>query len=384
MPCNLRLSKNKIQMGNQITKRLPRILGVAILLICLPFTARANAGTPLMWASMLHLAIGNVFIGIFEGLILAWIFKLRTRTCIITMIPANYFSAWAGGLFLNYKITQSLPFNLYNAWHWFWIMVAFTYLMTLILEWPFVFFCFRKEPNKFRKSLRGNLLVNSLSYVLLFGWYWMASGTTLYTKMNVVQPSGITFPKQGFVYFISETNGVCTLDLNSHQIEKICTLNEVDRDDRLFIRTSALDTNNWDILNSSKKITVSSNLQAMAAQCWRDTNDMNRIEGSWFNFGNAPKLGAAEKSDWTFGTGFWPIEGFWGTNQKTGERVHFSLETPFVAWIARNATHLPGDYVVFQLGDNQICLLEASTKKIALLAKGQGPVVIIPKENSKK
>jgi len=297
------------------------------------------------------------------------------------MIPANYFSAWVGGLFLNHEITAALPFNLYNAWRWIWVMVVFTYLMTLVLEWPFVFFCFRKDPNRLKRSLKGNVLVNSLSYVLLFGWYWLASGTTLYTEMNIVQPSEIIFPKEATVYFISETNEVCALDLNSRQIQKISSLNGADKDDRLFVKTSVFNANNWDILDSSKTNIVSSNLEVIAAQSWRDANDPNQIEGTWFNFGEASKLGAAEKSDWNFETGFWPIEGFYGENQKTGQKIYFSLETPFVAWNIRSATHLPGDYVVFQLGDDQICLFEASTKKIAMLARGQGPVVVLPKEN---
>jgi hypothetical protein len=375
--------KIKVQT-NKIVKRLPRILSVILLLICSPATARADAGTPLMWAAMLHLAIGNAFIGIFEGLVLARFFKLRIRTCVFAMIPANYFSAWVGGLFLNHEISEVLPFNLYNAWHWLWVMVGITYLMTLILEWPFVFFCFRKESNRFKKSLRGNLLVQSLSYVLLFGWYWMASGTTLYTKMNIVPSSQIAFPKQGIVYFISETNKtVCALDLVSHQIKKVNPLKEVDRDDRLFVRPSVVDTNNWDIFETSKKILICSNLDVTAAQTWRDKNNPDRIEGTWFNFGEVPKLGVAMKSDWKFRTGFWPIEGLHGVRTNSDEKIYFSLETPFVSWITRNATHLPGDFIVFQLGDNQICLLEAPTKKIALLAKGQGPIVIIPKEIAK-
>jgi hypothetical protein len=367
-------------MADRITNNLPRVSGLIALLICIPLTARADAGTPLMWAGMLHMVFGNAIIGIFEGLILAWIFKLRKGICVLVMIPANYFSAWVGGLFLNHEITSALPFNLYNAWRWIWVMVFVTFLITLIFEWPFVFFCFRKEQNKFKKSIQGNLLVNSLSYVLLFSWYWLASGTALYTKMNVVQPTEISLPKEGFVYFISNTNGVCKLDLSTHQIEKVYPL-KADQDDRLFIRPSIFSSNSWDILNSSKKILVCSNLDVVAVQAERDTYDTNRIEGTWFNFGNVVKLGAVSKSDWHFETGFWPIEGLRGENQKTGEKIYFSLETPFIAWIVRSATQLPDDHVIFQLGDDQICLLEPSTKKIALMSRGQGPVVVLPKEN---
>jgi hypothetical protein len=366
-----------MQTGDRKTNHAPRILALITLLICVPLSARADAGTPLMWAGMLHLVFGNAIIGFFEGFILAKVFKLKTAACILTMIPANYFSAWLGGLFLNQEIINHLPFNLYNAWRWIWVMVVVTYLMTLVLEWPFVFFCFRKDPNRLKRSWRGNLLVNSLSYVVLFGWYWSASGTTLYTKAKIVQPSEINSLKSGFVYYIFETNTVCRFDFDSHQMESICKAGATDKDDRLFVKPSVFEANSWNIFESSATNLICSNLQVVAVSSWRDGSNPDRIEGTWFNFGDAAKL--ADQSDWNFETGFWPIEGFHGKNQKTGEIIHFSLETPFIAWNARNATHLPGDFVVFQLGEDQICLFEAATKKMALLTKGRGPVVVLPR-----
>ena len=41
------------------------------VLLCLPTTALANAGTPLMWAAPIHLILGNAIIGVLEGLTLA-------------------------------------------------------------------------------------------------------------------------------------------------------------------------------------------------------------------------------------------------------------------------------------------------------------------------
>ncbi len=336
-----------------------------------------------MWAGMLHLVFGNAIIGVFEGFILAWAFKLRKIICVLVMIPANYFSAWVGYVFLNRIITTSLTFTLYNAWHWICAMVVVTYLMTLILEWPFVFFCFPKEQNRLKKSIRGNLLVNSLSYILLFSWYWLASGTALYTHMNVVHPSQIGFPKEGIVYYISETNTVCKLDLKSHKNQNICSL-EATADDRLYPRESGFSVYNWDILDSEKTVTVSSNLSVIACLTWNDTNKISinngvyGICGTLFNSGDVPKLGTANTSDWSFVAGDYEIEGLRGENRATKESLYFSLDTPFISWSVRNATHLPGDYVVFQFGNNQICLLETATKKITLLATGHGPVVVLP------
>jgi hypothetical protein len=359
-------------------RKTPLIFAIAAL-TCIPLSVLADAGTPLMWAGMLHLVFGNLIIGIFEGSILAVVFKLRKPLCILVMIPANYFSAWVGGLFLNHEITAVLPFTLYNAWHWIWVMVFFTYLMTLVLEWPFVFFCFRKVENRLKKSLQGNVLVNTLSYVLLFSWYWLASGTSLYTKMNIVQPSEIGFPKEGIVYYISTTNTVCKFDFESHRTETICSL-EASNDDRLFPRQSVFNKNNWDILDTDKKIMVCSNLEVAAFPAWNDTNTAYQggVQGTMWDFGETPKLETADKSDWDFHSGFWGIEGLQGKNKKTGGTIYFALETPFLTWSIRDAAQLRGDYVVFQMGDDQICLLEVATRKIALLTKGQGPAVVLP------
>jgi hypothetical protein len=355
-----------------------KLAGIILLFCLIPLTASADAGTALMWAGMLHLVFGNFFIGLFEGMILAWVFKLKSTRCAWIMVLANYFSSW-GGMFLNNAVTSHLSLNLYNAWFWFWVMVGVTYLMTLILEWPFIFFCLRKEQSRFKKSLLGNLLVNSLSYLLLFGWYWEASGKGLYKNLNVVQPSQMTMPTNGVVFFISATDGdVHSLDLTTQQSEKVFSLKTTDQDDRLLVKPAKFDPDNWDIFEHSKSILIESNLNVVAKVLWRDTNAMSN-DGTMFNFGAAPRLGTAENSDWTFRTGFWSVEGLRGKNSKTGEIIWASLETPFVAWIARSATQLPGDYVVFQLGRDQICILEIPTKKIALLSQGYGPVVILKK-----
>jgi hypothetical protein len=58
--------------------------------------------------------------------------------------------------------------------------------------------------------------------------------------------------------------------------------------------------------------------------------------------------------------------------------IYFSFETPFGDWAVRNATHLPTDKVIFQLGENQICLTDPEAKTIALLVHGRGPIAAIP------
>ena len=109
---------------------------VYAILCFVPLSALADAGTPLMWAGMLHLVFGNALIGIGEGMLLAFLFHLKRWKCILAMIAANYFSAWVGDVFvLGYALKSPEP-DLYQAWRWVWIMIAVTFIVSCI---PFAF-----------------------------------------------------------------------------------------------------------------------------------------------------------------------------------------------------------------------------------------------------
>lgn len=68
----------------------------AVILLGLPSVVLANVGTPLMWAHALSLLVGNLCLGILEGALLSWVYKIRAGRAVGLMIMANYFSAWLG------------------------------------------------------------------------------------------------------------------------------------------------------------------------------------------------------------------------------------------------------------------------------------------------
>jgi len=371
-----------------------RNIPVVFLICAIPSVAQADAGTPLMWAGTLHLVFGNLIIGLFEGLLLAKVFGLPKGKCIRLLILANYLSAWLGGLIIAKAIAHVLPIGLETAWFFLWVMVAVTYLLTFVLEFPFVARAFRGDPQWRRKSISGSFLIQTASYAILFGWYWLASGTSLYTQTKVVDISSISLPEKVLVYFISAEDGdVYAGSLRRREWRKVFDLNSTHRNDRLFVRPSHQDADSWDLvarLESDDRrkphfVTVCDQVASVAAPSWRSMNtDPPQYEGTWFNFGRVPKLGTAESSSWKFRCGFWAIEGFHGIDTSSGKEVSFSLETPFLAWTVRNATHLPGDTVLLQLGDNQICVYNPEKKEIALLTNGRGPVAVMEKTNRKK
>ena len=120
----------------------------------------------------------------------------------------------------------------------------------------------------------------------------------------------------------------------------------------------------------------------MVPQSSEDSGGRKRRDRPEDGFGTVPKLGDARSSPWKFWTGAWAAEGLHGTNTRSGRDVTFSLETPFVSWPVRNAVHLPGDLVLLQLGDDQICVYDPEKNRIALLAKGRGPIAVMGMEDS--
>lgn len=352
--------------------------------VAFPQHACAYAGTPLMWATMLHLFFGNALIGIGEGILLARLFSLPERKCIATMVVANYASAWLGGVFIRGAIVDALPMDLTNEWMWFWGMVVATYCMTLLLEWPFVARCFRGTQNWFRQSVRASLVVQSASYVLLFGWYWLASGTSLYTRMDIVASADLSLPESVHVYFISPADGdVYRRQLTGGSEQKIFELHSTNIDDRLFIRPNTTDSNRWDLVarldadrsRDAHFVDVLTNMMVEAAP-ERRSSRTNPADN-----GMVQSLGSATNSHWEFRTRYWPIEGLEATNEATGESMRVSYETLFGAWRVRNAVHLPSDKVLFQFGDDQICAFDPVRRQVGLLWKGREPVPVIEKTN---
>ncbi len=118
------------------------VWALAVAAFLLPAPAYANAGTPMMWASMLHLTLGNLVIGLLEGALLARIYKRNSAQTSGRMIAANYVSAFCGLLYLGF-----LNGRLYNLLvdkpllHIPWFMLGslvVAFAITVVVEWPFV------------------------------------------------------------------------------------------------------------------------------------------------------------------------------------------------------------------------------------------------------
>ncbi|MGB5896599.1 MAG: hypothetical protein WBG66_00245 [Geitlerinemataceae cyanobacterium] len=78
----------------------------------------------------------------------------------------------------------------------------------------------------------------------------------------------------------------------------------------------------------------------------------------------------------TIGIVYWAAGGIMGDNKTENSYFNFGLETPFAWWYVRHATHLEEDFVVFQLGEDLLYILQPQEKRIALIARDRSPIVV--------
>ena len=351
----------------------------------MPSVILANVGTPLIWVTLFHLVLGNIFIGILEGALLASLYRISSGRAVFLMILANYFSAWVGLVYLS-LIVESKNFSLYDAPGVIWGMIAVAYVTTILLEWPFVLACFWRVDKALRRSVGASILVQSVSYVLLFGFYWAVSVRSLSTELTVVRPSEIASSAAVRIFYIADEDGnVYSRNLGTGQTKQVYALKSQDFKDCLSFQASTSEAGFHEIValldsgDHNEPNVVRIDIAVPDENCPLMTNGKPLTEYRWQSpsSGVAAKLGSAVESPWDFKAGFWPLQGLSGENTKTDDSVRFAIETPFVRWNVRRAIQLPADQILFQLGKSQICLLDLKERKVAVLCFGHGAVAVL-------
>lgn len=329
---------------------------IAFYVLCagLPLVARADAGTPLLWATFGHLLIGNAIIGLLEGLILAFGFKLGKIRSILLMIVANYFSSWLGMLVLEATL-PTFPIDINNARSWYWCLFAASYLFTLCAEYPFIALAFGRKSFNWKRSLIANLCVQTVSYVLLAFWYPVYEVNTLGQQCEVVPPNAIAIPAGIRIYYIADDNKVCSVDaasLNAPRHVYDCATTNADYDTALRQALALHDYHGKTI--SPAVLDQYAPALRHAADC--GTNSQWHVSG--MNFG-------------------WASDGLLCTRDGSSQdAIHIAYDTLFGSFSSGDCTLLPGNIVLFQFGRDQICLLDIGTRRLSMIAHGHSPVPI--------
>jgi hypothetical protein len=342
------------------------------VLLGIPTMVVANTGTLLMWAGTYHLLLGNLLIGIFEGLIIARVFGLKRGRCILALVLANYFSAFSG-LFILVFVNDSAHFDINNAMTQFWVMVVLALLITIVLEWPFIAPFFRKNKKWFKMSVLASLLVQTLSYLAICSWYYLA--TDLSAFRNIVDPTEISIREDVLIYYIAQKDGDVYCRTASGLEEKVCDLNSTDRKDRLVIRKAESKPDTWELFvsggNGGRKM-IRQNLSSESMPDIADLEHEISGMGTWDVFSYNPD------SPWRIKNFF---SSLYFSSKSTDDSFSIVYEMPFFLLRPYGAIELPSGKVLLQLGDNQICIFDPETRQTALVAFGRSPIAIL-KDNA--
>lgn len=335
------------------------------MLVVLPATAFANAGTPLMWVGFTHLFIGNAVIGVAEGILIGLVFRVSMGMSVLSMIVANYVSMLAGRVVLAWL---SEPPSLDSVGAWFVSMVWMAYVVTVVIEFPFVYFAMRKARRALLWAVLATVLVNAASYAVLVAWYGRHVSLSLVSELRVVPATELPLPAGLALYTISPDGKAVDRTMAGETV-RVATILAPEQGDTLVAERGG--PGEFDLC-------LSRNNQVGKSEVFlRNFSPRAAVEERpyYVIFSEEPILSLAPSSDWVYYTAYWANVGIRGENKKTGERFRYALETPFLSWTIHHATHLPGDLVIFELGWDQICLLDPNQKKLALITRGRSPVV---------
>jgi hypothetical protein len=124
--------------------------------------ARANPVSPYAFATdeAYVLTIANVIVGLGEGALLAWISKRPLARCAGAMVLANE-TSWL----LGWRIV--MPHGFVRGYDLGPRGILTTFALSILLEAPYVFWAIGPSPQRLRRALRADLIVNGFSYLIL-------------------------------------------------------------------------------------------------------------------------------------------------------------------------------------------------------------------------
>jgi hypothetical protein len=373
---------------------------VPVMALLIPSVVLANAGTPLMWAGAIRLVCVNIVIGVGEGFVI-WLF-LRTRfwKTLGIMILANYASWLVGEVALLPLLAQAgkgflgeQP--LYHVWEFLRYVLAASFGLTVVFEWPFCFWILNLKPFRIVKSIVAVLVVNVASYAFLVHFYLDLSGTSLLTKVRQEPSLSFAANPKAWVYFIAPDNRrISRIRLNGTGNETVSVLSNTTDDgssapiedppDAPFVNSGlcllpSSQTNYWDLYHWVED--PESETLLLTAFAKQETPLRNIPSNRYGDDQHIPDPFELPQlceylvtSSWEVRVGFWPIEGLIATKGKTKKQL--ALELPFLKWYSRSPSVLPGDQVVYQLGD-QIVLLDLNQDLIGVITRGHSPVIVL-------
>jgi len=282
-----------------------------------------------------------LFLALIEGSHLALRFKVKLwRTLMILVLP-------------NFVMIMLVVVAMFISWE----TLAIAFVLTYVVKLPFYYWALGKREKRLRQSLLAPVLINAVPFVI--GMYLaMASSPTK------VSAEELAAGRPEVLYFIdAKSRRIVQSDLTGKSLKTVGDVAS-NENERLH---AALRNDKWYLYLGSESVCEIDASIPEALIGWNGEPD----EFSPRCCGDVLQLPAAENSEWECYNR--SHDGIDCINTVTGKKYSLS-------WLGvSDASQIGGDLLVFEGGKDKIYLLHIPSKRLALIARGYGPLVVEPK-----
>lgn len=352
------------------------LIALTVLAIA-PCWAMADVGMPLVWGNALDMFMVTVVLGLLEGGIIARYYSLGFGRCITAMVFANYISAWFVLPVDNAMLTVCVA-DIRSATHNLVVLVLVTYLVTALVEWPFIALCCSKTTGWFRKSVKVSIVVQALSHLIIFGGFWFIRDGGLDRCFSVTPSDKIRLPSDVEVFMIAAKDGNVYRRSSNGREDMVCKLAMTGAVDYLEWRPSKTSTNCYDLVGVSDTRPKNTALTEVltAAVCTTSTPGRLRQPRRLYPQPLSPTgTESVNISMLYLGWGLRPIMRLTGGG-KQPSYLSLAFGNHTVRWPVSGILSLSSDLAIVELRTRKLCLLDTKTKRIALWNSGYGAVVV--------
>jgi hypothetical protein len=296
----------------------------------------------------------------------------------IPLLLANLVSAFIGLVIMAELSESDLSWISLSIMRYVLIGFIFaTWLLTILIEWPFVRVLINATKLTFAKPVFAALVlcvvINTISYIGLFFHYKIAGDTSLITQAKYDPAASFLKNKPGHVYYIdSKTGVVYQMNLDGSEKESLHI-----KADRLLV-THNKTPDFWDLRSLSGvvlKLKVSRKTTNLGYSSRTQSGHLVDIDPTrdWYMRELRDKKTAGYDLERRNGMVF---AGFTATNKQTGQKQDIGLETVFSLSTSGDVNLLPDDIIIWRMG-NRILAYDLKTNQVSQLALGSCPVVTL-------
>lgn len=341
----------------------------------------ANVGSPLVFLSLGHLAVGNFLIGWLEGSLLSRWLGLPRRAVVLWMILGNYFSAAAGVALLAWVrslVPDLIGESLSGARLAGFVVcvLLLTFALTCVVEFLFLLVPAVQHPTRWASRIRAHIGAQAVTYSIMLVLYWATSPMTLLCDARFLkEANSILRGDEGWVYYVDSRVGTLwrvRLDGTARENlgDRISAPRHGQTSCRLYARSRA--DGAADIVWGADEFSMT--VPGVAAP---RPHEANPDGPSWFVATEFPAKGermftAKAESFPSSHLRFLPA-GEWQRAQHPLKGL--SLQSPIVDWYASTPTLLPRGGVVVEFGPYLLLVNEALD--VYCLGRGRCPAVVL-------